>query len=80
MPEQPIESNSVNSPANSPDIDAATNAATNWYIHRQPSGVCLITNHQEAQGSLETWGPFANQNEAIAKRVGLIRAGKCIPA
>jgi hypothetical protein len=25
------------------------------------------------------WGPFASPHEAIAKRVGLIRAGKCQP-
>jgi hypothetical protein len=25
------------------------------------------------------WGPFASPQEAIAKRVGLIRAGKCQP-
>jgi hypothetical protein len=62
------------------DQPTETNPPTKWYIHKQPSGVCLITNHQEAQGSVETWGPFANQNEAIAKRVGLIRAGKCTPS
>ena len=28
----------------------------------------------------EEWGPFKSQNQAIAKRVGLIRAGKCKPA
>ena len=26
------------------------------------------------------WGPFKTQNQAIAKRVGLIRAGKCQPS
>jgi len=26
------------------------------------------------------WGPFETQNQAIAKRVGLIRAGKCQPS
>lgn len=25
------------------------------------------------------WGPFASPQEAIAKRVGLIRAGHCAP-
>ena len=25
------------------------------------------------------WGPYASQPEAIARRVGLIRAGKCQP-
>jgi hypothetical protein len=28
----------------------------------------------------ERWGPFKTQNQAIAKRVGLIRAGKCKPS
>lgn len=27
----------------------------------------------------EKWGPFPSLNEAIARRVGLIRAGKCQP-
>ncbi|OKH24931.1 DDE transposase family protein [Hydrococcus rivularis NIES-593] len=27
----------------------------------------------------EKWGPFPSQDEAIARRVGLIRAGKCQP-
>ncbi|HEY9630251.1 MAG TPA: DDE transposase family protein [Coleofasciculaceae cyanobacterium] len=27
----------------------------------------------------ERWGPFASQGEAIARRVGLIRSGKCQP-
>jgi hypothetical protein len=25
------------------------------------------------------WGPFSSREEAIAKRIGLIRAGKCQP-
>lgn len=29
---------------------------------------------------LMQWGPFETQNQAIAKRIGLIRAGKCQPA
>lgn len=29
---------------------------------------------------LKTWGPFETQNQAIAKRIGLIRSGKCKPA
>ncbi|MCY7273232.1 MAG: DDE transposase family protein, partial [Phormidesmis sp. CAN_BIN44] len=27
----------------------------------------------------EQWGPFESQGVAIARRVGLIRAGKCKP-
>jgi hypothetical protein len=57
-----------------------------WYICKQASGNCLIVNLMveladlELNQSIESWGPFPSQNEAIAKRVGLIRAGKCIPA
>ncbi|WP_442944889.1 hypothetical protein [Nostoc sp.] len=28
---------------------------------------------------IEQWGPFSSPEEAIARRVGLIRAGKCQP-
>ena len=28
---------------------------------------------------LKTWGPFKTQNQASAKRIGLIRSGKCKP-
>lgn len=28
----------------------------------------------------ERWGPFDSQGQAIARRVGLIRAGKCNPS
>ena len=31
------------------------------------------------ENALKRWGPFKTQNQAIAKRVGLIRAGKCKP-
>jgi hypothetical protein len=35
--------------------------------------------NSERQQPGERWGPFASQAEAIARRVGLIRAGKCQP-
>lgn len=63
-----------------------------WYIVKQPDGHCEIVsadqiqdqakeNHAESTqaNSFEQWGPFASQGEAIARRVGLIRAGKCQP-
>lgn len=55
-----------------------------WYIVKQPSGVCQILSVAEAAESTELsdrekWGPFSSQGEAIARRVGLIRAGKCQP-
>ena len=35
---------------------------------------------EEEMPTLEFWGPFSSREEAIAKRVGLIRNGKCKPA
>ncbi len=49
-----------------------------WYILKQSSGTCTIAL-QPNQDAVETWGPFASQDEAIARRIGLIRAGKCQP-
>ncbi len=56
----------------------------NWYIIKAASEQCEIVTEQKI-ASLDTppteqWGPFKTQNQAIAKRVGLIRAGKCKPA
>ncbi len=34
----------------------------------------------EESTQLTQWGPFETQNQAVAKRIGLIRAGKCQPA
>lgn len=63
----------------------------NWYIVKQDTGQCNILAEQDLSGlettrheqdnvsSLEKWGPFKSKHQAIAKRVGLIRAGKCQP-
>ena len=62
-----------------------------WFIVKQDNGQCALVSDgaddkpedSSAQSELETpeqWGPFASQAEAIARRVGLIRAGKCQPA
>lgn len=54
-----------------------------WYIVKQASEQCQILSEKEldelSQQVLEKWGPFEAKNQAIAKRVGLIRAGKCQP-
>lgn len=56
----------------------------NFYIIKRPSGTCeiiaseIVQDQQESQ-VLETWGPFESKDVAIARRVGLIRAGKCQP-
>ncbi len=62
-----------------------------WYVVKQPDGHCEIVqdgNSQASQAEMhpsshansgEQWGPYPSQSEAIARRVGLIRAGKCQP-
>lgn len=62
-----------------------TNTEPRWYIVKAADQQCqLLTQDQlddltDTQRA-ETWGPFEDQAKAIAKRVGLIRAGKCKPA
>lgn len=61
-----------------------------WYVVKQPDGHCAIVMAAELAPSADTlpvsaddraqWGPFASESEAIARRVGLIRAGKCQPS
>ena len=55
-----------------------------WYIIKRANQHCEIISAQELASMsedniLEKWGSFSSQGEAIAKRVGLIRAGKCQP-
>lgn len=50
-----------------------------WYIVRQEDGTCEIISATEKPLNVTSWGEFATQEEALAKRVGLIRAGKCQP-
>ncbi|GAB4342313.1 MAG: hypothetical protein Fur0042_04430 [Cyanophyceae cyanobacterium] len=66
---------------------AAAAIAAGWYIVRGEEGYCEVVDaaacppHQEQQGGQprDRWGPYGSRSEAIAKRVGLIRAGKCKP-
>lgn len=56
-----------------------------WYIVKRNEGNCEIVSYDQAPEKsapdvLEFWGPFDSQQEAIARRVGLIRAGKCQPS
>jgi hypothetical protein len=56
-----------------------------WYIVKRSEGQCEIVPSEEAEDKedpnvAEHWGPFDSQQEAIARRVGLIRAGKCQPS
>ncbi|MGF1478159.1 MAG: hypothetical protein ACFB4I_01530 [Cyanophyceae cyanobacterium] len=52
-----------------------------WYILREKDGTCQIVAvaNKQSPNAEERWGPFSSQAEAIARRVGLIRAGKCQP-
>jgi hypothetical protein len=52
----------------------------NWYIVKQPNETCQIVDDSAvAEAAAERWGPYGSREEAIAKRIGLIRAGKCTP-
>jgi hypothetical protein len=57
------------------------NDSQKWYILKQENGHCqIISSEKEKTPAVEQiWGPFDSQDEAIARRVGLIRAGKCKP-
>ena len=51
-----------------------------WYIVKNPDQSCTVTDNQDlAETAGEKWGPYPTRDEAIAKRIGLIRAGKCQP-
>lgn len=58
-----------------------------WYVVKLPEGHCQIFAASELEAETakpseepEQWGPFDSEGEAIARRVGLIRAGKCQPS
>lgn len=55
-----------------------------FYIIKRMGGSCDILPAQQLEQerdptSIEKFGPFNSLEEAIARRVGLIRAGKCQP-
>ena len=56
------------------------NNPQSWYIIRAENHTCeIIAVTNKPPEAKSSWGPFDSQAEAIAKRVGLIRAGKCKP-
>ena len=55
------------------------NEQENWYIVMQEDGTCEITTAQEKPPNVKSWGKFNSRDEAIARKIGLIRAGKCQP-
>jgi chaperone required for assembly of F1-ATPase len=48
----------------------------NWYVVKENSKTCQILTASELDttSQAEKWGPYETEGEAIAKRVGLIRA------
>lgn len=54
-----------------------------WYIVKRSTSNCEIVPSNLVRDDdpeiIEKWGTFASVEEAIAKRIGLIRAGKCQP-
>ncbi|MEH1937527.1 MAG: DDE transposase family protein [Nostoc sp.] len=59
------------------------NNSQTWYIVKHSVGNCEIVPSDLVGDDnleiIEQWGPFSSQEEAMARRVGLIRAGKCQP-
>ena len=56
--------------------------AQNWYIIRQQDSTCKIENAARPLTKTpeqKQWGAYDSEQEAIAKRAGLIRAGQCKP-
>ncbi|BAS59117.1 MULTISPECIES: hypothetical protein [Leptolyngbya] len=59
-----------------------------WYVVKRSNAHCEILTQDEFETQqttnpsevTEQWGPFASEGEAIARRVGLIRSGKCQPS
>jgi hypothetical protein len=55
-----------------------------WFIIKLPNEQCAIVPGEQLdppeEGNIKKWGPFASRADAIAHRVGLIRAGKCQPS
>ena len=56
-----------------------------WYVVKQKDGTCQVVESQNEpaktpeQSEKSQWGGFKSEPEAIAKKIGLIRAGKCKP-
>ncbi|AGY56816.1 hypothetical protein [Gloeobacter kilaueensis] len=54
-------------------------APQSWFIYKLPDGSCEISQAAKRETVERSWGPFADQQTAIARRVGLIRSGHCKP-
>jgi len=70
----------------SPGIDTEikqSNSVASTSVAPEDNEQSCNTPSKENPGSeeeiIQQWGPFETRGQAIAKRVGLIRAGKCRP-
>ncbi len=53
-----------------------------FYIVKRPAGNCEIWPIAQIEHNstiVEKWGPYDSAEDAIARRIGLIRARKCQP-
>ena len=51
-----------------------------WYVIKQQDGTCQVADFDIQQlKTSEQWGAYATEQDAITKKIGLIRAGKCKP-
>ena len=56
-----------------------------WYVVKQEDDTCQVVESKTepaktpSQSLKSQWGGFKSEQEAIAKKIGLIRAGKCKP-
>jgi hypothetical protein len=53
-----------------------------WYVIKQEDETCSVESFDTEAAKTpnqERWGSFKNEQQAIAKKIGLIRAGKCKP-
>ncbi len=59
------------------------NELQSWYIVKLSTGNCKIVSSEPPSRDdteiIEKWGPFSSKEEAITRRIGLIRTGKCQP-
>lgn len=53
--------------------------SSNWYIVKLADDTCEIIQTQKKPQEQDCWGQYSTLPEALAKRVGLIRAKKCKP-
>jgi len=58
-------------------------SSQSWYIIKRSTQICEIVSSNPASEDdreiIEKWGPFNSKEEAISRRIGLIRTGKCQP-